>query len=319
MSDPRRPRGPGIAPPKAIGVNVSGDSTVRKYTAGIAARAKAAGNAARGDVQVPDLAAATSQYRPGKDAPMTLSQIAQAQENIKTMDPEQQKPGLKPETVAGLRALHEATAAQQQPAPTTPPTEKSEEKPPEKKSVTKLSEDEKRAAAETADLDFDVMLARMRNDIINNEEERKAVEARLKPMDLTDGLLTGEFKQHVPISPGKLEVGFRTISPLENGEMRKHILQVIIEDERFSNMAGEELAFMQMVASVHMLNGQEMPSHLKKGDKLTIRIFDWDAFNQKLALFRTYPTPLIHALSTHAHWFDLRVRKLFSSADLKNG
>ncbi len=291
---------------------------VRRYTAGITERAKEAARANK--VPIPDLGAAAAQYRPDKDGPMTLTQIAQAQENIRTMD-ESEKKSLSPNTVAGLRALHEATASQQlpqaAPAPAAAPEKKKEE--PEKRSFTRLSEDEKREAAETADLDFDVMMARLRNDIINNEDERKAIEERLKPMDLTDGLLTGEFKQHVPIAPNKLEVVFRTISPLENGEMRKHILQQIIEDERFANMSGEELSFMQMVASVHMLNGQEMPSHLRAGDKKTVRIFDWDVFNSKLALFRTYPTPLIHALSTHAYWFDLRVRKLFSTATLKNG
>lgn len=308
MSDRRRP---GITPPKAVGVNVSNDPVVRKYTAGIAERAK---EAARGNkVPIPDLAVAASTYRPGKDAPMTLSQIAEAQENIRTMDGTEKKT-LSADTIAGLKALHEQTAQQ---APVVTESQP-EEKPVEKKSFTKLSEDEKRAAAETADLDFDVMMARLRNDIINNEEERKAVEERLKPMDLSDGLLTGEFKQLVPIKPGQLEVMFRSLSPLENGEMRKQILKTIIEDETFANMSGEELSFMQTVASVHMLNGQEMPSHFKAGSGRG-RIFDWEAFSRKLDLFRSYPGPLIHALSTHAHWFDLRVRKLFSTASLKNG
>lgn len=333
---PRRPSPPstglpraGIAPPKFVGMPSTGqDPVVSKYTQGIVERARAAGGAHK--VPIPDLAAAAAEYRPEKDGPMTLGQIAEAQENIRTMDNDQAAPKktLSPETVAGLRALHDQVAAQQVPAPppTPPPAPEAPvvassapAKPePAKKSVTKLSEDEKRDVAETSDLDFDLMMARLRSDVINNQEERKAVEARLKPMDLSDGLLTGEFKQHVPIYPGKLEVVFRTITPLENEELRRKVLEHVLEDERFANVMGEKYGFMQTVAAVHSLNGQELPKHLTAGDKGG-RKFLWDVFEKKVSVFMAYPGPLIHALGTHAYWFDLRVRALFTSAALKNG
>lgn len=322
---PRAPQPPpGIAPPKFVGVPNSGrDPVVSRYTQGIAERAKAAGSAQK--VPIPNLGAASAEYRPEKDGPMTLEQIARAQENIRAMD-EPEKKTLSPETVAGLRALHEQVASQQVPTPpaasvaappASPPADDDKE-PTAKKSVTKFTEDEKSKLAETSDLDFDLMMTRLRSDVINNVEERKAVEARLKPMDLADGLLTGEFKQHVPIYPGKLEVVFRTITPLENEELRRHLLEQVLTDERFANLQGEKYGFMQTVAAVHSLNGQELPKHLTAGEKGG-RKFLWDVFEKKVAVFMAYPGPLIHALGTHAHWFDLRVRALFTSTALKNG
>lgn len=307
---------PGIQPPKAVGVNVSKDPVVSRYTAGIVERAKAAGKKDR--VPIPDLGAAAAQYRPGKDAPMTLSQIAEAQENIKHMSADEQKTTLSPATVAGLRALNEQVAAQQGP-PTPPqaPQPPQVEQAPEKKSVTKLTEDEKRAALETSDLDYDLMFARLRNDVINNDKEREEVEKRLKPMDLIQGITTGEFTQHVPIVPGALEVVYRSISPLENEEIRRKLLEEIIEDERIAALQGEKLAMWQTVAAVKLLNGQEMPSHISTAGG--VATFLWPVFERKTKLFMSYPGPLIHSLSTNAYWFDLRVRKLFSSTALKNG
>lgn len=328
MTSPRRPPtrqqppAPGIPPPKFVGVpNTGRDPVVSRYTQGIAERARAAGSQQK--VPIPNLGAAAAEFRPEKDGPMTLVQIARAQENIRTMTTEPEKKSLSPDTVAGLRALHEQVAAQQRPPTPVAPADEQEPPPPPKaepgkKSVTKFSEDEKRELAETSDLDFDLMMKRLRSDVINNTEERKAVEARLKPMDLADGLLTGEFRQHVPIFPGKLEVMFRTITPLENEELRRHILEQVLTDERFANLMGEKYGFMQTVAAVHSLNGQELPKHLLPGDKGG-RKFMWDTFQKKVDIFMAYPGPLIHALGTHAHWFDLRVRALFTSTALKNG
>lgn len=319
----QQPPRPVIAPPpQFVGVKPGRDPVVSSYTAGLAQRAKAAGQA--GKVPIPNLAAAAADYRPEKDGPMTLSGIAQAQENIRHMDTSEKPTSLRPETLAGLRALHDQTASQQQPPEPTPPppTASSVETAPtppaskdDKKSVTREREEDDGVA----DIDFDLMMQRVRSDVLNNEEERKAVEARVKEMQLADGLMTGEFKQLVPIKPGALEVLFRTISPMENDEIRRHVLTQVLEDEKLSNLMGERYGFMQTVAAIVSINGQEFPKHLRTQKGQVGHVFDWDVFNKKLATFMSYPTPLIHSLSTHAYWFDLRVRKLFSSTSLKNG
>lgn len=300
-------RGPGIPPPKGIG-KAGADPVVRKYTEDLAARARSAG--AKDKVPIPDLGMAAAQYRPGKDGPMTLSQIAVAQENIGNMS-NNTKPQLRPETVQGLSALSAAVAKENAPAAAAP----SEPQAPPKKFI--VSDDNKKAASELSDLDLDLMMARIRNDVINNEEERKFVEKDLVPMDLADGLMTGVFTQKVPVIAGKMEVVFRSLTPFENEEMRRAILDDVLKDERFANMAGERLAMWQTVASVHIFNGNEMPSHLR--DVAGGKEFLWEVFRLKVARYENYPSPLIHALTTHAYWFDLRVRRLFSNTALKNG
>lgn len=286
-----------------------------RYEQGLAERAKAAAGSAR--TPVPHLLAAATSYDPEKDGVMTLGQIAKAQENIRTMtDPNSNKPVLKAETIAGLQALQEQVRQQQAPtppAPTPAPAAPAAEKP---KSVT-LSAEEREQLAETSDLDFDLMMNRLRSDVINNAEERKAVEGRVKPMDLSDGLVNGEWTQLVPIYPGKLEVVFRSITPLENDEIRRKLLEEILQDERLARFSGEKYGFMQLVAAVHILNGRELPRHLV-GSGIS-RTFDWDVFRKKVDVFMVYPGPLIQAIGTHAHWFDLRVRSLFSTVALKNG
>lgn len=305
------------------------DPKVMEYTRGLVDRAHKAGNEQR--VAIPDLGVAAASYRPEKDGPMTLGQIAESQENIKSMSNPMSGPPpkavLKPETMKGLAELHNAVAAEQRAAeariegqtPAATPKEESDQSispPPAPRKG--MSDEEKARLSEMSDLDFDLMMSRVRSDVMNNAEERKATEARLKPMDLTDGLLTGEFSQSVEIVPGKLVVMFRTITPFENEQIKRRVLEKIMEDEKYSAIHTENYGFMQVVAAVKQLNGREQPAHLKSVGSNS-REFMWDVFDKKFELFRNYPGPLIQSLSVHANWFDLRVRALFTNAALKNG
>lgn len=281
---------------------------------------------------IPDLGAAAAQYRPEKDGPMTLGQIAESQENIKSMSNPQSgeapKKTLSEGTMKGLMDLHNAVAAQQSEsakkidgttpaAEETPPTAPGGIAPPGAKSFSKMGEEEKAKLAEMSDLEFDLMMSRVRSDVINNADERKALEARLEPMDLVDGLMTGEFTQTVEIVPKKLIVVFRTITPFENEQIKRHVLEKIMEDEKYTQLHTDRYGFMQVVASVKQLNGREVATHLKTNGNS--REFMWEVFTKKFEMFQNYPAPLIHALGVHSNWFDLRVRGLFTNAALKNG
>jgi hypothetical protein len=315
----RPPPGPPIPPRPATRSSRTVDPVVASYKDRVADRAKAHGDERR--TPVPDIAAAARDYRPEKEGPMTLAMIGEAQGNIKKMnDGEEKKSILSPGTIAGLHAIHEATVAQQKQAqPTVSPTGPTEPAPapaPEPSKVNKERE-ASRASTEISDLDFDLALSRMRSDTINNEKEREAVKSRVQPMDLADGLVTGEFKQSVPVVPGKLVIVYRSITPMENEEIRRHVLEEALKDERFAEIQAERYGFMQVVASVVSVNGQEMPKHLRSAG--FSRTFDWDVFNKKVGLFSGYPAALIAAISTHSAWFDVRVRELFATANLKNG
>lgn len=245
---------------------------------------------------------------------MTLGQIGEAQGNIRKMgEHEERKSTLSAGTLAGLQAVHDATVKAQDHATDGIAEAAAPIATPAAKEKTEAA----RRVDDMPDLDFDLALQRMRSDVINNDKERDAVRARVQPMELSDGLVTGEFKQTVPVVPDKLTVVFRTLTPMENEEIRKVILTLALEDERFADVQAEKYGFMQVVASISQVNGQEMPNHIviQKGFKT----FDWDTFNKKMAVFSGYPAPFIAALSTHANWFDMRVRELFATTNLKNG
>lgn len=320
---------PGRVPAVKTAPVKSADPTVRNYTAGLVARAQGIGKEQRRDVAIPDLGIAAQNYRPEKDGALTLGQIAQSQENIKNMgnaSSSQGKPSLSSETLKGLSAVHAATVAEQEkvkarlegetaPSHQEPDTSVAPP-PPEKKGG--LSEAEKQRLAETSDLEFDLMMSRVRSDVMNNVEERKAIEGVLEPLDLAQGLMTGEFTQRVPIKKGVLEITFRTITPFENEQIKRHILQKILDEERYAQIHTDSYGAMQVVASVVMINGQEWPTHLKSAGNGS-REFMWETFLKKYERFTHYPAPLIQSLSVHANWFDLRVRALFTNAALKNG
>jgi len=301
--DPRKP-----APPKVVSFGGGKPNPVADYNAGLVERVKA--NAAANKVPIPNLMAAAANYQPGKDQPMTLSQMAGAQQNILNMTEDPTRPKLSPETVAGLQHLQQqaqAAHATATPAPTAAPGP----------STSKFTTEEARRLEETSDMDFDLMLARMSSDAINNEEERKAVEARVAPMSLADGLVSNEWTQHVPIKPGVLNVTFRSTTGVEAESLRQLVLLETQDNPKAASMAGERLGFFQVVAAIKMINGQEYANHLVFNG--TTQVFDKDIFMSKVNALSMKPALLIHSLQVHAYWFDRRVRDLFSTTALKNG
>ncbi len=274
---------------------------IKSYAGGIAARNAARQEERRQEVLVPDLSQAVVTHRP--DQPQTMQQMAEAQRRDREGGPSDAPPqGLRPETIEGLKAVRAAQDAARAPAA----KEKQVEAAP---AAPEVDEDEAIVDA----------FARIKEDVIQNERERKAVAERVSEIDLSEGLLTGEFTQHVPIVPGKLEVRFRCLTIGENNELRMLLLEDMREDPRKSQLGTELLAFYQTVASVMAINKQTYARHM--GPDATGRItFQAPVFREKLATFMAFPLPLIASLGTHGAWFEQRVRELFVSTDrLKNG
>jgi hypothetical protein len=307
--------------PKYVGMKPpqSPDAVVQKYKQGLKERAAAAGKKSRGEVTIPNIASAEKAYNPSKDRPMTLANIGQAQQNMAKVTDGKAKGTLSTETLAGLRELKEITDKERaKMEPVAQETEKTDPKPemapePEKEKPTPAAQTD--ALASMDDLELELMMSRIRSDVINNDKERKAVEARLKDIDLSEGLATGEFTQLVPVVPGKLEIMYRTVSQVENDNFRRILFNWNAEDARAQTLAGERYGLMQTIAAVVRINGNEMPKHFDLSNKQ----FDEKTFLSKFELVSSYPTPLIHCLGVHAFWFDQRVRKLFTADALKNG
>lgn len=308
-------------PPQFIGVKPS-NSAADKYARDVAERVKSQARERRADTALPNLATIDKVYKSDKDGPMTVAQLGQAQETISRASEDRIK--LKPETAAQLAAVAEATRRAREaegaakPAEETKTVSESETKPVEAPAPKRaLNADE--GAGVLADADFADLMERVRSDVINNERERDAIKKRVKEMDLADGLLTGTFKQEVPIKPGVLTITFRSISAYEIQEMRLVLFDMISKNELLGSLASDIFALMMACAGVEAINGAPFePRYLRGPDALTAE-FDAELFKQRVKKFSRYPSPLIHSIATHASWFDLRVRELFTTENVKNG
>jgi hypothetical protein len=260
---------------------------------------------------------ANEEFRPGKDAPMTLAQMTAAQKAVDAGAAPVQDRGLSPETVAGLQAIRAASdQARSNMEPVQKPQPIAEEKKPAADAAVK--KDVVAAVDRLDDLEFERMLRGMQEDVINNTRERDAIKARVEPIDFEKGLASGEFEQWVPIVPERFKVLFRTVSAMENQYIRLWLFNWADSDPRIEKLAAEVYSLALVVAAVKQINGNAMPPHLKGNTAYDFE-FDEDAFKKKYHVVSTYPLPLIHSLGVHSAWFDQRVRELFTSEHLKNG
>ena len=290
--------------PKFVGVAPDDDPVLAKYRAEVEARnAQRKADASR--PQLPNLLEADKQYKPGRDQPMSLNEIAQAQANIEAAN----RPapgGLRPETVEGLKAL--SAAARQQTEPVAP-------KPPEEVRDDVLPPSR---IADVDNLELQHVMRNVQRDIINNKEEREAIRARCAPLDITDGLSSGEFTQVVPIIPDRFVVKYRSVSPFEEHAIRALLFKKVSDNPLLEAMDAEIYSLMLLVAAIVSINGNTTPFASHIGPDPYNPVFNTEIFERKVSIISRYPAPMVHSLGTHAYWFDQRVRELFASESLKN-
>jgi len=297
-----------------------------EYQRGVAERAARMREKRSASRSIPDLSQANEAYDPKRGA-MTLDQLGKAQRSLEDPPAGEKGAGLSPATIAGLQALKTEMDKRRVAQPTqesspmaetaqTPSAEPTKDKEPPKATRSAVTS----TLRDMDDFELSHLSARIQRDVINNERERKAVEARLKEegseISLEDGLATGSFTQVVPISE-RLRVTFRTLSPHENRCIRLLLWKWVSDDPRLENLASDVYGMMLIVAAVSQINSNRLPDHLK-GDLFRSE-FDEEVFTQKYNLLSRYPAPLVHALGVHGNWFDERVRAAFTSEALKNG
>lgn len=289
----------------------SSDPVVSAYKKGVAERT-AVRQQEKG-AQIPDLVSADATFKPGRDNPMTIESIGAAQRAMESSakGEEPRQPGLRPETVAGLEAMHKHAEAHYAERPSEPRPE------PVQRSPASSEKEDLREKLENLDsLELQRMAQRINEDVINNVREREAVRKRLKPIDLDEGISTGVFKQIVPVVPGKLTVTYRSLVPYEERMIRALLFKMVSDDPRLEAMDGEVYGLMQVTASVMQINSTLFPEHLK-GTAYKPE-FDESIFLEKFTKFSMFPAQLISAIGAHAYWFDQRVRELFATENLKN-
>jgi hypothetical protein len=285
---------------------------VVSYAGGIAARTAQRQEERRQNPVFPNLAQAAVTHRANQDEPQTLEDVGREQ-RADAARPEGATPpraALSEATVEGLKALKQAQETAQKPAAAAPESKA------DKKPAPAEADDED---PDPEDLAFADALRSAREDVIQNDRERKAVATRVKEIDLATGLLTGEFTQVVPVVPDKLEVKFRCLTTGENNELRLMLYEQVRDDPRKAQIGSDLLAFYQTVASVVSVNKTVYVKHMVQ-DTAGRTVFNRQAFDEKLSVFMTFPLPLIASLGTHGAWFEQRVRELFATTDrLKNG
>lgn len=238
------------------------------------------------------------------------------------------RPGLSKETLAGLKAVQDFQAQAQ--AVSQKQGEKESEISGAAGAAARLSnaagdEDTKplteeqrkkmeRTIEKMDDFDFNTFREMMMKDILNNEEQRKAIESRLSPLDITDLIMNNRVYQRVPIVPGKYEPTFQSVS----GEEDLALKRLVWQEQKSLNAPNQYMldkySLMGVALSTYAINNTVLPTHLDNNGN-----FDEDAFMKKFNKVLALPFHMLSSLGINFFWFDVRVRTLFQSDTLKNG
>jgi hypothetical protein len=178
-----------------------------------------------------------------------------------------------------------------------------------------LTEEEiKKKVANLDDFDLSTLHEAMIRDIINNEEQRKIVEARLPPLSLADLVVNYTTTQIVPIVPGVFEVEFESL----NGEDDLNLKRMLVEEAKSLRVDDTYLlnkySYYGLTCAVRAVNKKPLGTHRDEQGN-----FDEKKLEEKFKRILKMPLPMLAALGPHYFWFDQRVRRLFVAQNIKNG
>lgn len=230
----------------------------------------------------------------------------------------------RPETLEGLKKI--AEIQNQQVAPSIveqPPSERAEAlgkigNLPGDDSNKPLSEADKKVIQESIqnmdEFQWDTFRQAMMKDLLNNEEQKAIIEARLEPMNIEDLIMNMSVQQKVRIIPGKFEPTFSSVS----GETDLAIKRLIMEDSKSLQVDDryflDKFALMSVCACLHSVNGKPLPLYVD-GDGN----FNDELFRKKFNTLLRYPMHMLASLGVNAFWFEVRVRSLFIAEKVGNG
>lgn len=239
------------------------------------------------------------------------------------------KPGLSEKTVEGLRAIQDLNEKRAQaespdarieadaaagPAGSAARFGNS----PGEDGKRPLSEDERekvsKAVDKLDDFDFNTFREMMMKDLINNEDQRKLVEARIEPLDVTDLIVRGFVTQIVPIIPGKYEPEFQSMAGDDDLALKRLVMNEARGIDVNSRYLLDKYSLMSVALGLRSLNKVALPDYRDKEGN-----FDDDMFWKKFNKVVRFPFHMLSSLGVHYFWFDVRVRKLFVAEKLGNG
>lgn len=164
------------------------------------------------------------------------------------------------------------------------------------------------------EFDFDTFRQSMMRDILNNEDQKKLIESRLTPLDLTDMIVSGYVTQVVTIIPGKLTFTFRSSS----GEIETEIKRLVMQESKTLDVSDRYLldryAFMSLAAGLLAINDKPFGDvYNNDGD------FDENKFTVKFKRLLKLPLHMLASMGVNQLWFEQRVRKLYVAEKVGNG
>ena len=164
------------------------------------------------------------------------------------------------------------------------------------------------------DFDFSTFREMMMKDIINNDGQREIIEARCKPLDITDIVVSGFVKQRVPIVPDKFEPTFQSMRGDEDLAIKRLIMIENRGLEVTERYLLDKFSIMGVAIGLHSIGGNVLPTHLDVHGN-----FNEELFWVKFAHVARYPFHMLASIGVNYYWFDIRVRKLFVADKLGNG
>ena len=171
---------------------------------------------------------------------------------------------------------------------------------------------------ELDDFDYHTYREMMMKDILNNEEQRRVIEERLKAdgseLSITDLVTTGYVPQIVHVVPGKFFPEFQSMTAEEDLALKRLIAMEAKELNISDKYLLDKYSMMSVAVGLRSINKIPLPDHKDKQGK-----FDDAAFWQKFNHVVKYPFHMIASLGVQYFWFDIRVRKLFVAEKVKNG
>lgn len=286
---------------------------------------------------LPEQARQDPQFREGHGSMYAVNQPALAHKygvirSGKHIPPQQLdtgRPGLKSKTVEGLeelakfnqqrrdvesgdvaveRAASEGIAGQA--AKLANPSGEGDVKP-----VTDDQKKEVENAIKNMDeFDFNAFREIMMKDLINNDEQRSIIEERVKPLDLSELIMNGRVKQHIPIITGKYEPTFQSFTGEEELALKRLLMDERKGIEAPDRYLLDKFQLMTVALGIDKINTTQLPSHLNQEGNFDDALF-WKKFNRVLK----FPFHMLASIGVHYYWFDIRVRKLFVAERIKNG
>ncbi len=180
---------------------------------------------------------------------------------------------------------------------------------------SRLSPEEQKKVLESLDqFDRNALEEAITRDLINNDEQRQIIEERLEPLDLSSYIMQGFITQRIPVVPGVFEFTLQSYDAQSDLEVKRMITEEVKGSVGQGQYYLDRYSMMTIALGLHSFGHSHMPSHLDNRG-----YFDKEKFLEKLQLVLRLPFHVIAAIGVHYHWFDIRVRKLVTVQNLKNG